>query len=76
MKLEGHLPVPSLTATLPMLPDSAPRNTLRDVVIAGMARIAPVARRDAHHCSRCKALGLEAKGHNSASSLCPSRPAP
>lgn len=72
MKLDD-LPI-LLTATLPMLPDSAPRGALRDVLLAGQQP----KRREVNRLIRCqrrKAAGLEGRGHNRASRSCPARAA-
>lgn len=74
MKLEGALPVPTVTATVHILPWDAPKSARADVVVLGdPPRVLQVTRRSAHHCSRCMKAGLSGDGHNSGSSKCPSR---
>jgi hypothetical protein len=78
-----RLPVPSLTATIHLLPSTAPRHALGRVVVHGYVvpyQTIDVSRLDRsnapHRCTRCLSVGLSGEGHSSRNIRCPSRSMP
>ena len=73
MKLEGYVPIPSLSGTLLPAIGRAPREVVMHGSRNWKSRIAapPIKRKNTHHCGACGE-----SGHNRASRKCPARPAP